>query len=102
VASHGAEALAQLRAGSRPCVILLDLMIPVMDGGTFCEERERIDQLMTQRPAVPGLGSVPSGTQARSERRTRVLIVDDNEDAGRNGQIREKDSQGHDPRRTRG
>jgi CheY-like chemotaxis protein len=34
---------------------------------------------MTLQPAV--LGSVPSGTQARSERRTRVLIVDDNEDS---------------------
>jgi CheY-like chemotaxis protein len=37
-ASDGAEALAQLKAGSRPCIILLDLMMPVMDGWTFCQE----------------------------------------------------------------
>jgi len=41
VARHGAEALEQLRAGSRPCIILLDLMMPVMDGWTFCQETER-------------------------------------------------------------
>jgi CheY-like chemotaxis protein len=41
VARHGAEALEQLKAGSRPCIILLDLMMPVMDGWTFCQETER-------------------------------------------------------------
>jgi CheY-like chemotaxis protein len=32
------KALAQLKAGHRPGVILLDLMMPIMDGWTFCEE----------------------------------------------------------------
>jgi len=40
-ARHGGEALAQLQAGKTPCVILLDLMMPVMDGWTFCQEREK-------------------------------------------------------------
>jgi CheY-like chemotaxis protein len=40
-ASHGADALAQLQAGNRPCLILLDLMMPVMDGWTFCREKAK-------------------------------------------------------------
>ena len=32
---HGAAALRHLETGARPCVILLDLMMPVMDGWTF-------------------------------------------------------------------
>jgi CheY-like chemotaxis protein len=40
-ASHGAEALARLQAGPVPCIILLDLMMPVMDGWAFCEEKEK-------------------------------------------------------------
>ncbi|MFT3764150.1 MAG: response regulator [Minicystis sp.] len=35
-AENGAKALALLRNGARlPCVILLDMMMPVMDGPTF-------------------------------------------------------------------
>ena len=35
---HGAAALRHLETGGRPCVILLDLMMPVMDGWTFRRE----------------------------------------------------------------
>jgi CheY-like chemotaxis protein len=35
---HGEAALRHLRSGARPCVILLDLMMPVMDGWTFRRE----------------------------------------------------------------
>jgi CheY-like chemotaxis protein len=35
---HGAAALRHLETGARPCVILLDLMMPVMDGWTFRRE----------------------------------------------------------------
>ena len=31
-AANGSEALAKLRGGLRPCLILLDLMMPVMNG----------------------------------------------------------------------
>lgn len=34
-APNGAEALTALRGGATPCVILLDLMMPVMDGWQF-------------------------------------------------------------------
>jgi len=46
-ASHGAEALAYLKAGSRPCIILLDLMMPVLDGWTFSQEKQRDPELAT-------------------------------------------------------
>jgi CheY-like chemotaxis protein len=38
-ASNGAEALACLRLGLRPDVILLDVMMPVMDGWDFRAEQ---------------------------------------------------------------
>jgi CheY-like chemotaxis protein len=39
-ASNGDDALAQLRrADEHPCLILLDLMMPVMDGRAFREEQ---------------------------------------------------------------
>jgi CheY-like chemotaxis protein len=34
-AANGRQALAQLENGLRPCVILLDLMMPVMNGWEF-------------------------------------------------------------------
>ena len=40
VASNGSEGLRELEH-RKPCVILLDLMMPVMDGLTFLIERER-------------------------------------------------------------
>jgi len=41
VASNGREALNLLDNGLRPAVILLDLMMPVMNGWEFLEERRR-------------------------------------------------------------
>ena len=37
VTANGDEALAWLRANERPCLILLDLMMPVMDGLRFLD-----------------------------------------------------------------
>ena len=37
-AENGQDALGYLATGARPCVILLDLMMPVMDGWTFRQE----------------------------------------------------------------
>src|SRR5690349_18126466 len=48
-AANGREALDILRRDDRPCVILLDLMMPVMDGPTF-----RAEQLQD-----PNLRSIP-------------------------------------------
>jgi len=41
-ASDGAEALAKLAEVAKPCIILLDLMMPVMDGWEF---RERVREI---------------------------------------------------------
>ena len=47
---HGGEALDALRShADKPCVILLDIMMPVMDGWQF-RSAQRID---------PELGSIP-------------------------------------------
>jgi CheY-like chemotaxis protein len=40
-AGNGSEALQRLRSGLRPCAILLDLMMPVMDGWDFRAEQMR-------------------------------------------------------------
>lgn len=40
-APNGHEALSRLRAGQNPCLILLDLTMPVMDGKSFREEQLR-------------------------------------------------------------
>jgi CheY-like chemotaxis protein len=51
-ASNGAEALARLRAGPvRPCVILLDIMMPTMDGWQFRTEQQA-DPSMMDIPVV--------------------------------------------------
>ena len=49
-ASNGREALDLLHGGLQPCVILLDLCMPVMDGFEF-----RAEQM-----ADPGLASIPT------------------------------------------
>jgi CheY-like chemotaxis protein len=48
-ASNGREALELLRAGSPPCLILLDLMMPVMDGW----------ETLQHLSADPGLKPIP-------------------------------------------
>lgn len=52
LAAHGEEALQQLRRSSvRPSLILLDLMMPVMDGWHFREEQKK-DPLLADIPVV--------------------------------------------------
>ena len=51
-ARDGSEALAfLLRAAELPCVILLDLMMPVMDGASF-REAQRHDPRLASIPVV--------------------------------------------------
>ena len=45
LASNGKQALERLSSGVQPCVILLDLMMPVMDGWQFRREQVRDRQL---------------------------------------------------------
>lgn len=44
-AAHGLDALQQLQAGLRPGLILLDLMMPVMDGRQFRAEQLKDPEL---------------------------------------------------------
>jgi CheY-like chemotaxis protein len=48
-ANNGLEALDYLRAGARPSVILLDVMMPVLDG----------EQFRRQQLSDPALASIP-------------------------------------------
>jgi CheY-like chemotaxis protein len=50
-AQHGAQALDRLRHGLHPSLILLDLMMPVMDGATFRAEQRR-DAAIADIPVV--------------------------------------------------
>jgi len=51
IASDGAEAHEHLRGGVRPCVILLDLLMPGMDGPEFRAEQMR-DPVLARIPVV--------------------------------------------------
>ena len=51
-AANGVAALEQLRtAAPRPCVILLDMMMPVMDGNEF-RARQQSDESLREIPVV--------------------------------------------------
>jgi CheY-like chemotaxis protein len=61
-AINGADALRYLRAGGDACVILLDLMMPVMDGFEFRREQLR-DPRLASIPVVV-LSTMASSTRA--------------------------------------
>ena len=50
-AADGREALDYLRGGGRPALILLDVMLPVLDGAQFREEQRR-DPALAGVPVV--------------------------------------------------
>jgi CheY-like chemotaxis protein len=51
LAANGLEALKELRRGIRPCVILLDLMMPVMNGWEFRQE-QLLDNSLAAIPTI--------------------------------------------------
>lgn len=61
-AANGREALAALRSGVRPCLVLLDLMMPVMNGMEFRAE-QRADPSIASVPVV-----VVSGDHGATEK----------------------------------
>jgi len=60
-AINGADALKKLQAGLRPCIILLDLVMPEMDGFEF-RQRQRRDPSIAAIPVVvySGIGNPQS------------------------------------------
>jgi CheY-like chemotaxis protein len=50
-AANGREALERLRSGPLPCVILLDLMMPVLNGWEF-RAQQSIDKALAHVPVV--------------------------------------------------
>jgi CheY-like chemotaxis protein len=61
LARHGAEALAQLRSGPAPDLIVLDYMMPVMDGPGFLSARREFPELA----AIPVFLLTAMGDAAR-------------------------------------
>jgi CheY-like chemotaxis protein len=51
LAANGEEALRHLQAGARPAVILLDLMMPVMNGWQF-RAAQRADERLAAIPVI--------------------------------------------------
>ncbi|HEY6146286.1 MAG TPA: response regulator, partial [Thermoanaerobaculia bacterium] len=51
-ARHGEEALALIRGGWNPALVLVDLKMPVMDGWGFCEELEADEEIRDTPVAI--------------------------------------------------
>jgi CheY-like chemotaxis protein len=66
-AANGVEALTYLRSREPPCVILLDLMMPIMDGWEF----------RRQQQSDPKLAAIPVvAITAAGEHRASTIVVD--------------------------
>ena len=68
--SNGQEALDHLRTGDAPCLILLDLMMPVMNGWQF---RER----QLENRALAGIPLVVITADGNAASKARELSADD-------------------------
>jgi CheY-like chemotaxis protein len=66
--SNGNDALQLLREGERPGVILLDLMMPVMNGWQFREQQAR-------DPAIAGIPVVIISGDGRAPEQSSVIDV---------------------------
>jgi CheY-like chemotaxis protein len=73
IAYNGREALERLRAGLAPRMILLDLMMPVMNGVEFRREQQR-DPRLTGIPVVLLSGDVQVAAQAAALDIPRYLV----------------------------
>ena len=60
---NGRAALAHLATGARPCVILLDLMMPIMDGWTFRQEMVK-DMSLAAIPVIVMTAATPARARA--------------------------------------
>ncbi len=51
-AANGAEGIRLLNEGPSPCIILLDLMMPVMNGWQFMEAKQTLPSALQAVPVV--------------------------------------------------
>jgi CheY-like chemotaxis protein len=65
-ATNGQEALDMLQAGARPSLILLDVMMPVLDGRQFREEQKRDPELASIPVIVVSAASFAASVDAIS------------------------------------
>jgi len=85
-AEHGREALALLREGVRPCAIVLDLMMPEMDGFEF-RARQTQDPALAKIPVIvlsgagerarhlPRLGGIYAYLQKPADAERMITLV---------------------------
>lgn len=71
-AANGREALDILEGGARPDVILLDLMMPVMDGWEFRAAQRRVSELAAI-PVIVLTAYAPTGDALRRLEGTTLL-----------------------------
>jgi len=62
---NGQAALKYLETGARPCMVLLDLMMPIMDGWTFRHEMLK-DERLASIPVVVMTAATPDRAAAIS------------------------------------
>lgn len=72
-ARNGEEALRRLSSGRRPCVILLDLMMPVMDGWQF--RRAQLEDPALARIPVVVISAIPSHMRRAGELDARRIFA---------------------------
>ena len=72
VAANGDEGLLAAREAPRPCAILLDLMMPVMDGWTF-RERQLADPELRDIPVIVFSARGDADRQGRALRAAAAL-----------------------------
>jgi CheY-like chemotaxis protein len=81
-AGNGREALDRLRSGPRPCVVVLDLFMPVMNGWEFLRERSR-DIRIARVPVIVvtgGQGGLGTVTEPLLRKPLNVLALLDEVD----------------------
>jgi CheY-like chemotaxis protein len=70
---HGRQALAALRGGFRPCLILLDIAMPEMDGFAFRREQLADPDLAAIPVIVVSAGGYVNEAQARQLGMTTIF-----------------------------
>jgi len=68
VAHNGLQALQYFESGGRPCVVVLDLLMPVMDGLEFLDRR-RGHPVLAETPVI-----VLTATDARLQSREDIVL----------------------------